>query len=117
MAIVEQYRLAEMRVLHLPAAMRLINKVVKLVPSDGVLKQVAASQIWFAPGQESAARFLYETICWEWDKRRNTVTVFFDPRSPLRVVLPIPIWMPKTSFVIAVAGPEILSEKRLLYPV
>jgi GNAT superfamily N-acetyltransferase len=42
MAINEQYRLAEMRVLHLPAAMRLINKLVKLgksfrtVPNDRV---------------------------------------------------------------------------------
>jgi GNAT superfamily N-acetyltransferase len=117
LAVIEQHRLAEMHVQHVPLVMQLLNRVVKLVPADGVLRQLAATKIWFAPNQVQAARFLWETIRWEWHQQANALIIFFDPNSPLREVFAIPFWMPRTGLTLAVAGPEPASEKRLVYPV
>jgi hypothetical protein len=106
-----------MHVQHVPLVMQLLNTVVKLVPADGVLRQLAATKIWFAPNQVQAARFLWETIRWEWHQQANALIIFFDPNSPLREVFAIPFWMPRTGLTLAVAGPEPASEKRLVYPV
>lgn len=117
LAVSEQYRAIEMQVKQIPAAMRLLNKLVKFVPPDGALKQLAASKIWFAPGQLKAAQQLWETIRWEWHTKASTVTFFFDSRSPVADVFTIPFWMPKGVFVLAVNGPVLMQDEKLIYPI
>ncbi|MGH2536094.1 MAG: hypothetical protein ACRDHL_01730, partial [Candidatus Promineifilaceae bacterium] len=116
-AVSEQYRTIEMRVHHIPWAMRWLNKLVKFVPADGALKQIGLSKIWFAPGQLKAAQFLWETIRWEWRQKANTLTVFFGPRSPVADMVKIPAWLPKGHLVLAVNGPVPMNEDRLIYPI
>jgi GNAT superfamily N-acetyltransferase len=114
-AVTEQYRTVEMQVHHIPTPMRWLNKLVKLVPPDGTLKQLSVDKIWFEPGQLKAAQFLWETIRWEWREKANTLTVFFDPRSPVATVFKIPAWLPKGQLVMAIRGPVPMNEGALLY--
>jgi GNAT superfamily N-acetyltransferase len=115
-AVTEQYRIVEMQVHHMPVTMRWLNKVVKLVPPDGTLKQLSLNKIWFRTGELKAAQFLWETIRWEWREKANTLTVYFDPRSPVASVFKIPAWMPKGQLVMAIRGPVPISEDALVYP-
>lgn len=117
LGLVEQHRLVEMRVDQMPATISLLNKLVKLVPADGKLRQLSASKIWFAPDQTEAARFLWETVRWEWRDRANTLTFVYDPRSPLKDVFSIPFWMPRPSLSLAVTGPVPIQEERLIHPI
>lgn len=115
-AIAEEYRTVEMQVHHIPTPMRWLNKLVRLIPPDGTLKQLSMDKIWFEPGQLKAAQFLWETIRWEWRESANTLTVFFDPRGPVARVFKIPAWFPKGQFVMAIHGPTFMNEDALLYP-
>lgn len=105
MAVVEDHRMAEMQVQHLSLPLRLINKVVRLVPPDGRLKQLAVMKGWFVPGNLNALQFLWETIRWEWRDRGNTVTFSYDPRSPFKAIFKTPPWIPQTSFSYALSEP------------
>ena len=114
LAISEQYRISEMEVQHLPAAMRLLNRLVRFVPADGRLRQISAHKVWFAHGQLRAARYLWDSMRWQWRERGNTVTFRYDPRSPLKDVFRSPLWMPEGSFTFALSAPEPMSEDRLI---
>jgi len=117
LGLVEQHRLVEMRVDQMPGAIRLLNKLVKLVPADGRLRQLSVVKFWFAPNQVEAARSLWETLRWEWRERANTLTYVLDSRSPLKGVFKAPFWMPQARFTLAVNGPVPMSKERLIYPV
>ncbi len=117
LGLVEQHRLVEMRVEQMPVAISLLNKLIKLVPADGKLRQLSALKIWFAPSQAEAARFLWETVRWEWRDRANTLTFAYDPRSPLKDVFSIPFWMPQPRLSLAVNGPVPIQEERLIHPI
>ena len=115
LAVVEEHRLTEMRVQHLPLSLRLLNKFVKLVPPDGRLRQLSASRIWFKPDQLLAARYLWESVRWLWRERGNTLTFAYDTRSPLSAIFRPPFWMPHTTFTYAVQGPVAVTPERLLF--
>lgn len=117
LGLVEQHRLVGMRVDRMPATIKLLNRLVRLVPVGGQLRQLSATKIWFISDQIEAARFLWETIRWEWKERANTLTYVFDPRSPLKEVSRAPFWMPQARFTLAVNGPVPMSEERLIYPI
>lgn len=103
MAVVEDHRMAEMQVRHLSLPLRLINRVVRLVPPDGRMKQLAVMKSWFGPGHLNALQFIWETIRWEWRDKGNTVTFSYDPRSPLKDIFKTPPWIPQTSLTYAVS--------------
>lgn len=114
MAIVEEYRVVEMQVKHLPLALQLLNKIVRLVPKDGRMRQLSVSKLWYAPGHLQTARYLWETLRWQWRERASTITFAYDPNSPLKEIFKTPPWIPQTSFTYAVSGPVSMSEKRLI---
>jgi hypothetical protein len=106
-----------MQVQHIPAAMRWLNKAVKLVPADGLMKQLSVSKIWFAPGQVKAAQTLWETLRWEWRTRATMLSFFYDPRGPIHKVVKGPWWFPKGRFVLATSERLESSKTALVYPV
>lgn len=113
-AIVEEYRVVEMQVEHLPLALQLLNKILKLVPNDGRMRQLSVSKLWHAPGHLQTARYLWETVRWQWRERASTITFAYDPNSPLKEIFKTPPWIPQTSFTYAVSGPVSMSENRLI---
>jgi hypothetical protein len=116
-AVVEDHQLMEMQVQHLSIPLRLLNKLVRLVPADGRMRQLSALKAWSAPGELAALRYLWETIRWEWRARGGTISFGLDPRSPLQDVFRAPPWIPTTSltYVVSVPQPTSASEPRMIY--
>jgi len=79
----ENCRLRTTLITHLPAAMKLLNRIFRVVPLDGELREIALSRVWYAPGQERAARALLETVRWEWRDRGTSLMLGGDVRSPI----------------------------------
>jgi GNAT superfamily N-acetyltransferase len=117
LSLTEEYRVRTRQVPHLPTGIWLINKLLRLVPPDGELREVRIDKIWFASGGLEAARYLWETVRWRWGDRVTTLVVPFDPRGPVAAVYRIPLWMPRGSFTLAVSGPATMDDKKLIYPI
>ena len=101
----------------LPLPMRLINAFARVVPRGGVMEQVRLSRMWFRPGAEGPAQFLFESLRWRSGERGNVVVASFDPRGPVRRMASTPRWLPKAQFSLAIRAPEELRPDRPIEPV
>lgn len=116
LSLTEQYKLVAMQIKHMPFFVKVLNRFLAVVPSDGSLRQVTAKRLWYAPGQLAAARYLWETIRWQWRNRGTVLVCYFDPRGVLPKVLRLPVWMPTSKFILAVRGADdAISKDRLIY--
>lgn len=115
LALAENNRLRKTVITHLPPVLRLPNQLLHVVPSDGVLRELAISRVWFAPGQIEAARSLLETLRWEWRDRGTSLTLSADVHSPLVALCAVRPWTAKTIESFALRGPTPCSEDRLFY--
>jgi predicted N-acetyltransferase YhbS len=113
----EEYRLKIMEIRGIPLPLRLINKLVKLVPPDGAVRQIYMDQIWFHPGYAHAARCLVEHMRWHWHGRVSNLSVFFDPRSPIQEIFKPQPWKMATQSSLAVCAPEKMNPQRLVCPI
>jgi ribosomal protein S18 acetylase RimI-like enzyme len=112
----EEPRLLSLHVDSLPALPRLANHLVRIVPPDKVMRNLPVQLIWFSPGQLEAARYLWQSVRWQWRDRGSSLVVTSDPRSVLRGVIQRPVWMPTTSVRLAVRSNRPLDPERLLDP-
>jgi GNAT superfamily N-acetyltransferase len=103
------------RVLRMPLALRLANRLLRVVPADGTLKRLKADRFWFLPGEHGAARFLLESIRWQLRERGTTVMLFFDPMSSVRRAIPLPRIVPGSTGSVVLAAPAPASPTRPLY--
>ena len=110
----EVRRVSILRVDALPRSMRLVNALLHVVPDDGRLEQVAIDWAWLRPGAETAARALFETVCWWARDRGNLVLISVDRRSPMRRAIKVPFGMPQTQFSVAIRSPEPIRADRLI---
>ena len=81
------------------------------------MEMVRISRMWFKPGAEHAARHLFETVRWEARNFGNVVMASFDPRGPLRAMVVVPRWLPRTEFTLAIRAPERLRPDHPIVPV
>ncbi len=100
LAIAEQFRIVTMHVQNMPAPVRLLNQLVKMVPPDGILRQLSVSKIWYAPEQIAAAQFLWESMRWQLRDAGSHLLHSYDSRSPVAKIISPPFWMPKGAAVI-----------------
>lgn len=115
MGLVESHRVMELQVKQMPWPLRMLNRMVRLVPPDGRMRQLMATKAWFAPGRLAEAQYLWETLRWQWRERGATLAFSYDERSPLAQVFRTPVWMPKTGFVLLVDAPAAPSESTLCF--
>jgi GNAT superfamily N-acetyltransferase len=95
LGLTESYRATELHVVRMPAYMRWLNKILKVVPQDGIMRRLGISKIWFAPNQLKVAQHLWESLRWQYRDKGNSLMFFFDPTSPVAKIPKIPFWMPK----------------------
>ena len=116
LTLVEQSRLRTLEVQSIPALMRIANRLLRVLPPDRILRQLVVEDAWFAPGHEASARYLWESIRWEWRAAGDAVICLFDPRSPARAALRLPRWLPQTSMTTLIDAPAPPRGGRPLYP-
>jgi hypothetical protein len=107
-------RLQTLVIADLPPPLKAANVFLRLIPRNGELRQSSVSRIWCGPGHEDVGRAL-------WRSARSTIYgnvigTQFDPRGPLRALIPVRAWTPRSEASIAVRSPVPLSEDRLVSP-
>ncbi|GJM40425.1 MAG: hypothetical protein DHS20C20_07070 [Ardenticatenaceae bacterium] len=112
----QQHRLMAMQVERLPKAIRMLNKLIKMVPPDNVLRQMAVSKVWHLPGYQQAAQELWQTVCWQARTWGTHLTCFFDPQSSIPQILQIPKWLPKARFTVLAQSSLSTEKVNQLYP-
>jgi GNAT superfamily N-acetyltransferase len=117
LSLAESARIRLARMVRMPALIRVLNHAIRLVPADGLMREVPVTRFWFRPGAEAAARRLWDTVRWEWRDRGSVFMLWTDPRSPLARLLQPPPWLPKSTGSLAVAGPVPMDPGKLLYPI
>ena len=99
-----------------PKPLELVNKVARLFPQDGVIRQVELSLAWHAPGRTDAARQLWEAIRHEWRDRATHVACVTDPRGSLFEAFHVGFSLvPKIQLMIPVRSPVAVDPNRLVY--
>ncbi len=114
-SVAENYRLRTVHIGQLPLTSRVMNAILHVVPPDGIVRELGASRIWYAPGQLKAAQYLWETMRWQWRDRATAILALVDVRSPLLEVLSLRPWTIKSKGSIAIQGPTAMSDDRLIY--
>jgi GNAT superfamily N-acetyltransferase len=113
--LAENYRLRTTLITRLPAALRLLNLLFRVVPPSGELREIAVSRFWHAPGQGRAARHLLQTMRWEWRERATALVLTTDVRGQLMPLIGLRDRLGKELASIAVRAPVTCSEGRLCY--
>lgn len=101
LAVAEQSRIVTMRVQNTPVTARLLNRVVNMAPSNGILRQLSVNKVWYAPEQLPAGRQLWEFLRWRLRDRGSHLLCSHDPRGPVAKVINPPFWLPKGTSGIA----------------
>jgi GNAT superfamily N-acetyltransferase len=98
---------------NVPTPLALANRLLHMLPSDGVLRLSEVGSFWF--DKLEAAQHLWEHIRWEFREHSNSFSSGYDPRSALGEVFQVKPWhMPKIQIRLALTGPTLMSEDRLL---
>jgi predicted N-acetyltransferase YhbS len=99
-----------------PPPLRLLNRLLPLLPPDFVIREVAVSGLWYAPGQARAAAHLWETIRWECRQQGNSLALSLDPRDPVRQLIRLRPWhQPRPKITIAVHGPAPIDRSKQVF--
>lgn len=116
LALAEDGRLRSLEVTRMPAAIRLANRLLHVVPVDGVMRNLVADHLWFAPGRLDAAAALWEDTRWTWRDRGSSMLVTIDERDPVRAALGVRPWSPTTRLVTVVGANPAPDIRRLVSP-
>lgn len=99
-----------------PTALRLMNKVLHLLPSDFIIRDIAVNGLWYESDQLNAAKYLWESIRWQCRDQGTTITAGFDPHDPARNVVNLKPWhQPRPQITLAMHGPSPIERDRPLF--
>ena len=101
---------------NLPMPLRILNKVVHLLPPDFTLRDITVSGLWYESGQIEIGQYLWEMLRWECRDQGTILTASFDARDPAMNVVTLKPWnQPRPKITIAIHGPTPLQRDRLLF--
>jgi GNAT superfamily N-acetyltransferase len=101
---------------HLPAPLRLMNRLFHLIPSDYIIRDIGVDGLWYEPDNLHVAQTLWEAMRWQCRQQGTTLVTAFDPRDPARNAVKLKPWhQPRPEVVVAVRGPAPIDRSRLLY--
>ncbi len=105
--IVERGRLMVDEIRNVPPPLRLLNRLIRMIPADNRLRLLEVAFVWF--DQLAAAQYLWEHIRWEFRERASTIFAGFDERTVFKDVFQIKRWhVPKIQIMMAINGPAIM---------
>lgn len=99
-----------------PRVLRLMNKILHLLPSDFIIRDIAVNGLWYEPDGLNVARYLWESIRWLCKDQGTTITAGFDPRDPVRNAVELKPWhQPRPEITLAIHGPSPMERDKLLF--
>ena len=112
----ERFKLMADHVEQVPRPLELLNKVARVFPEDGVIRQIELTLAWHARDRMAAARQLWEAVRYEWRDRATHVACETDPRGSLFGAFHVGFTLiPKIQLMIPVRSPVPVDPKRLVY--
>lgn len=112
--ISELFRLRKMHLQGKPFQ-KSLNFLLNFMPANGDIKELGVSMFWYLPGQEEAAKLLWDSIRYDWRQFANTVLLQLDPDSPISQIIESDLWPQKTALNIAVRSTKPIDIQRLFY--
>jgi predicted N-acetyltransferase YhbS len=101
---------------HPPLPIRLLNRLVHLLPPDFTIRDIAVSGLWYESGQIKIAQFLWEMIRWACRDQGTIVAAGFDSRDPAIHVVTLKPWnQPRPKITLAIHGPAPIHHDQLLF--
>jgi hypothetical protein len=101
---------------HLPAPLRLVNRVTHLLPPDFTLRDVSVTGLWYEAGQIKIAQYLWEVLRWICREQGTILTAAFDARDPAMNVMTLKPWhQPRPKITLALHAPTPIRRDRLLF--
>lgn len=102
LAVTEQYRIVTMHVQNMPSFARLLNRIVKMVPPDGILRRLSINKIGHVSDKRHFAQYLWESMRWRFRDNGSHLLCSHDPHSPIPDIINLPFWLPQgTSSIVA----------------
>ena len=99
-----------------PRPLRILNKVLHLLPPDYTLRDVAVNGLWYEGGQIKIGQYLWEMLRWECRGQGSILTAGFDSRDPAMNVVTLKPWnQPRPKITLALHGPAPMQRDRLLF--
>jgi GNAT superfamily N-acetyltransferase len=99
-----------------PGLLRVLNKVIHLLPPDFTLRDVAVNGLWYESGQISIAQFLWEMLRWECRDQGTILTAAFDSRDLAANVVRLKPWnQPRPKITLAIHAPTPVQRDRLWF--
>jgi len=117
LALEETCQLRTYQIVHMPSFLHLANRLLHVIPADGILREILVSRFWFRTGKEAAARFLWEQARWECRDRGTALMPFSDPRSPLPRVIDLKPWSIRTTMNPVIRWEAPVALDRPVYPI
>jgi GNAT superfamily N-acetyltransferase len=81
MGIFDLNQLFDVRVVDAPAAIQLLNKVLKIYPKDGSLKTGQVNRVWYKPGHLEAGKLIWKEVRQREKKFSNNLLISYDLAS------------------------------------
>ena len=101
---------------NLPTAMRVMNKLVHLLPPDFTIRDVSVIGLWYEEGHAKTAQYFWEMLRWQCRERGTTLTAAFDVRDPTAQVISLKPWhQPRPKITVAIYAPRSLNREQLLF--
>ena len=99
-----------------PAPLRLLNRMVHLLPSDFIIRDVTVSGLWYESGQIKIGQYLWEMMRCECRDQGTILATGFDSRDPARDVVTLKPWyQPRPKITFAIQAPAPMQRDRLLF--
>jgi len=102
-------------VVRMPWSLRLANLLLRVIPADGVTKRIHVKDLWYAPEQLEAGRYLWESVRWLQRQAGTMMMSFYDAQGRIGQIIQPPAYMPVQNGSLVLTGPVPMSEERLLY--
>jgi len=112
----ETYRLRTLHIVRMPQILQALNAAMRIVPPDGIIRELGLSKLWFSSGNLRVAKCLLELVRFRWHRKATVVMGWADTRSPLYGLFGVRPWTPLTRLgLVLVESPLPLGADRLIY--
>lgn len=99
-----------------PRPLRVLNKVLHLLPPDFTIRDVGVNGLWYESGQIKVAQFFWEMLRWECRDQGTILAAGFDSRDPAMNIVTLKPWnQPRPKITVAIYAPTTIDRDRLLF--
>lgn len=98
LGIFDRNQLFDIKIVDSPAIVKILNKLLKLIPEDGFLKMLQVSRVWYKPHQLEVGRALWQEVRRRESAYGRLLEINFDHSSSLKSLYNLGKLQPTTKY-------------------